>query len=313
MASISTDKQGRKRILFVNPAGERKALRLGKVAQRSAESIKYRVESLVESLMFKRPMDADLAGWVIDQEPVFAKRLARVGLIPEPERKAAMTLGPFMDGYIAGRVDVKPATKEIWRTGQGGPARVLWSRPPAGGNPSRRRRPLQAAFDRQEAGLDDRSQAAAIRHDDLPGSQPAQLIVSDPFADVSIKAAMPDRERFITAGRNRSAAWTPAPIRLAGNRRPGPLRRPALPERSAVAPLAGRGLGNGADRRSIPQDGTSSRQGHPDHSVIPRTAGRAWEALEIAARWRGVRGRRTAAKSRQGATRLAELQPADPV
>lgn len=64
MASIARDKNGTRRILFVTPDGKRPTIRLGKVSQRTAEGIKYRVEQLLESLQFNRSMDADLAAWV---------------------------------------------------------------------------------------------------------------------------------------------------------------------------------------------------------------------------------------------------------
>ena len=113
MASISTDPKGKRRILFVNPDGDRKQIRLGKVSQRSAEGVKYRVEQLLESLNLGRSMQADLAQWVADLEPWLAKKLANVGLIPKPEAKAAATLGPFLKAYIDSRVDLKPATKIV--------------------------------------------------------------------------------------------------------------------------------------------------------------------------------------------------------
>ncbi|MCE5301936.1 MAG: hypothetical protein LLF97_02370, partial [Planctomycetaceae bacterium] len=77
MASIAKDKNGCRRILFVAPDGRRPTIRLGKVSQRAAESIKYRVEQLLECLMLNRPMEADLAQWVTDLEPRLAKKLAR--------------------------------------------------------------------------------------------------------------------------------------------------------------------------------------------------------------------------------------------
>lgn len=44
MASIAREKKnGTRRILFVAPDGRRRTIRLGKVSQRAAESIKYRV------------------------------------------------------------------------------------------------------------------------------------------------------------------------------------------------------------------------------------------------------------------------------
>ena len=113
MASIAKDKNGCRRIQFVAPDGRRPAIRLGKVSQRSAEGIKYRVEQLLESLNLNRPMEPELAQWVTDLEPPLAKKLARVGLIPTPEAKAAATLGPFLKAYIDGRADLKPATKIV--------------------------------------------------------------------------------------------------------------------------------------------------------------------------------------------------------
>ena len=95
MASIARDKNGSRRILFVAPDGRRPTIRLGKVSQRTAEGIKYRVEQLLEALNFNRSMEADLVQWVTDLEPWLAKKLARVGLIPNPEAKPATTLGPF--------------------------------------------------------------------------------------------------------------------------------------------------------------------------------------------------------------------------
>ena len=115
MASISTDKQGRRRILFVDPnsdqpAGERKAIRLGKVSKASAEEIKRRVHQLLEAKTLNRPMATELADWVANLLPPLANKLARVGLIPKPEPKRPVTLGEHLTNYFARRSDVKPAT-----------------------------------------------------------------------------------------------------------------------------------------------------------------------------------------------------------
>jgi integrase len=115
MASIAREKNGNRRILFVAPDGKRKTIRLGKVSQRTAEGIKYRVEQLLEALNFKRSMESDLAQWVMDLEPPTAKKLARVGLIPDPEPKPTATLDAFIEGYIVRRNDVSPHTRRIWR------------------------------------------------------------------------------------------------------------------------------------------------------------------------------------------------------
>ena len=113
MASIGCDSGGRRRVLFVASDGKRKTVRLGKVSQRTAESVKYRVEQLLEVLIFSRPMGADLAAWVTDLEPQLADRLARVGLIPRVEAKAA-TLGPFLGSYVKSRADVKASTATVY-------------------------------------------------------------------------------------------------------------------------------------------------------------------------------------------------------
>ena len=47
MASIARDKNGCRRILFVAPDGKRPTIRLGKVSQRAAEAVKFRVEQLL--------------------------------------------------------------------------------------------------------------------------------------------------------------------------------------------------------------------------------------------------------------------------
>lgn len=113
MASISREKNGRRRILFVAPDGSRPTIRLGKVSQRAAEGFKLRVEQLLEAALLNRPMEGELAQWVADLDPRMATKLARVGLIANRESKPADTLGPFLQAYLDGRADLKPATKIV--------------------------------------------------------------------------------------------------------------------------------------------------------------------------------------------------------
>ncbi len=115
MASISRDKGGSRRIQFVAPDGKRPTIRLGKVSQRTAEAIKFRIERLLESQLTGHSLDADMAQWVADLDDRMADKLARVGLIPKPEQKASGTLEPFIEGYIERRTDVKANTRRIWR------------------------------------------------------------------------------------------------------------------------------------------------------------------------------------------------------
>ena len=115
MASIARSKNGTRRILFMAPDGTRPTIRLGKVSQRAAESVKNRVEQLLEAQLLNRPMDADLAQWVAALKPAMADKLARVRLIPDPSNKRAATLGPFLQDWLAARKgDYKPASLIAW-------------------------------------------------------------------------------------------------------------------------------------------------------------------------------------------------------
>jgi len=198
MASIARDKNGYRRILFVAPDGRRPTIRLGKVSQRAAEGIKYRVEQLLESRNLKRPMEADLTQWVAELEPRMAKKLARVGLVPKPEAKAATLLGPFIKEYIQGRVDVKPATKEVWRQGEMGlqeffgADKHLHEITPGDGDNYKLHligKKLATMTIRKRLQFATMIFRAANRR---------RLIPASPFAGVSIKASMPGRSRFIT-------------------------------------------------------------------------------------------------------------------
>jgi integrase len=115
MAGISRDPNGNRRIQFVATDGKRQTLRLGKISQRAAEGFKLRVEQLLEAAMLKRPMEAELAQWVTDLDPRIAKKLAKVGVIPDRESKPTETLGPFLQAWLAGRKgDYKPASLIAW-------------------------------------------------------------------------------------------------------------------------------------------------------------------------------------------------------
>src|SRR5262249_41363707 len=112
MASISKSPNGCRTIQFVGGDGRRRSLRLGKVSQRQAEAIKFRVEALNAALISKVPLDGDTAAWVAEIGDELAAKLAAVGLIPE---RAGMALGEFMEAYIEGRSDVTGGTRTKYR------------------------------------------------------------------------------------------------------------------------------------------------------------------------------------------------------
>lgn len=198
MASIANDPGGRRRILFVDPNGDRKAVRLGKVSQRTAEGVKYRVEQLLEALEFQRSMEADLIQWVKDLEPRLAKKLVRAGLIPDPGAKAPAMLAKFIAAYIRERVDVKPATKEVWRQGEKGLVdffganKFLDEITPGDADGYKLKLigdKLASMTIRKRLQFATMIFRAALRR---------RLIAESPFAEVTIKAGMPDRSRFVT-------------------------------------------------------------------------------------------------------------------
>ena len=115
MASVVRMPNGRRSIQFAWTKYNRRTIRLGKMSQRSAEAIKYRVEELNTARISGQPIDADTARWTAELTDELADKLARVGLLAPREPPAESILLPFLDGYIERRIDVKPATKVVWR------------------------------------------------------------------------------------------------------------------------------------------------------------------------------------------------------
>jgi integrase len=98
-------------VQFIGADGKRRSIRLGKVAQRTAEVVKLRVELIVAAKIAGHAIDDETARWLAQLEKPMANKLARAGLIPE---RGITALGKFLDDYVAQRKDVKEATKEIW-------------------------------------------------------------------------------------------------------------------------------------------------------------------------------------------------------
>ncbi|MCC7085289.1 MAG: hypothetical protein IT427_09810, partial [Pirellulales bacterium] len=114
MASIARDKNGYRRILFVTPDGKRPTIRLGKISQRDAESIARHVEALLVAKTANQPIPQPTAVWLSDLPQTLAAKLARVGLIANPDEKGTLTLGKHLASYFEKRTDVKPSTLTHW-------------------------------------------------------------------------------------------------------------------------------------------------------------------------------------------------------
>ena len=111
MASISTDADGKRRILFVNPNGDRKQIRLGRMPMKAVQAINAKVENLLAAAVAGHAIDNDTAAWVGSRDRRLYDKLAAVGLIPQRQKA---TLAAFLDSYIAARADVKPATAIVY-------------------------------------------------------------------------------------------------------------------------------------------------------------------------------------------------------
>ncbi len=100
--------------MFIDGAGERRTIRLGKVSAKAAESFKLRVEALVEAQLLRQPLHADLAAWVADLPDVMHDRLVRVGLAMPRAKAAVVTLGNLLERFTT-TATVKPATMAAYR------------------------------------------------------------------------------------------------------------------------------------------------------------------------------------------------------
>src|SRR2546423_864477 len=81
MASIGTETNGHRRILFVARDGSRKTIRLGKTSQRQAEAFKVKVEQLIAAAILGHPADEETSRWLAGRDDVIHARLAAVGLV----------------------------------------------------------------------------------------------------------------------------------------------------------------------------------------------------------------------------------------
>ena len=195
MASITREQNGRRTVQFVGADNKRRSIRLGKVTQRAAENVKLRVELILSSQLSGHALDDETARWLSSLDQSMNEKLAGVGLAT---RRQSSSLGEFIASYIAERVDVKPATKEVWKQGHKGlvdhlgASRSIRNVTPGeadgyklqlvgqGLAPYTIRKRLQFAKTIFHA---------AVRH---------KLIQSNPFAEVNVPATMEDRKHFVS-------------------------------------------------------------------------------------------------------------------
>lgn len=196
MASVINRPGGHRWIQFVDPDSKRQTIRLGKMPKKAAETVCSRVEELLAVKMAGATIDRDLAGWLASIDDTLRSKLAAVGLC---EARESALLGLFIAKYVEGRTDVKPSTKEVWRQGETGLIDFFGR-----DKPLRDVSPGDA--DRYKLHLIGKKLAPMTVRKRLQfatmifrAAMRQRLIADNPFADVSVKASMPNRERFITA------------------------------------------------------------------------------------------------------------------
>lgn len=97
MASISNDRDGSRRLLFVMPDGTRKSIRLGAIPKKLANDVKAKVEALVSAKALGLSIDNETAAWVAKISPELHDKLATVGLLVP---RQSVTLGEFLDKFL---------------------------------------------------------------------------------------------------------------------------------------------------------------------------------------------------------------------
>ena len=110
MASLVCDPNGRKRVVYFDAAGDRKTVRLGKIAKQQALAVKTRIEFLVAGKINGTAPDPDTSSWVASIGDDLHAKLAKQGLVTPRVKLVVPTLAAFLDAYIEGRNDIKPNT-----------------------------------------------------------------------------------------------------------------------------------------------------------------------------------------------------------
>ena len=114
MASISTDKRGLRRLLFMGLNGNRKSIRLGKIPKRAAESIKQHVEHLLSCNQAGLAFNAQTSEWLNKIDQSLRTKLAKHGLVSLKEHTAGLKLSNHIAAYRERIKHLKPTTQKHW-------------------------------------------------------------------------------------------------------------------------------------------------------------------------------------------------------
>lgn len=111
MASLSTGRDGLKRILFMAPDGTRKTLRLGRMNNQQCTAVLSGVEGLLTEQITGHRSTAT-AAWLTTAGPDLIDRLGELGLLAGHDVNR-QTLGQLLDEYFSA-AQIKPGTKTTY-------------------------------------------------------------------------------------------------------------------------------------------------------------------------------------------------------
>jgi integrase len=110
MASITT-RAGRRIVQFVALDGKRCTISLGRMTERNARLFAAALDRLLAARRAAVPPDAATEAWLAALPDELHARLAAAGLV---QGRGVETLGVFIDTWLAGRRDYKPASLVAW-------------------------------------------------------------------------------------------------------------------------------------------------------------------------------------------------------
>jgi len=108
MASVVNEPRGRRRVEFFALDGKRKKVRLGRITGAAARTFAHRLERLVTARRYGDVPDAELRRWLDTLDDRTHAKLAAFDLIAP---RLSLTLGEFLDQFMAGCVGMKPSSR----------------------------------------------------------------------------------------------------------------------------------------------------------------------------------------------------------
>ena len=109
MATIGTERNGHRRILFVADDASRKTIRLGKCTAKQAEAVKVKIEALIAASITGQ-QDDEVSRWIATLSDQLHARIANAGLLVPRAKTAVITIRQFAEAYLSQRADMKQRT-----------------------------------------------------------------------------------------------------------------------------------------------------------------------------------------------------------